>query len=571
MLTATQVAPSEKPAVGFLNSDKEHKTTEGSSFSELFSMVSSESELSESSEDGKAYNGLIDGPLEASDPEIVSPEVLVDLLTSGPVSVIDSTLVSSEAAMSNVGSQLQALVSQLASREHMPKGHVKIDAESRTPHSSEEVVSLELASAQLVDGAVIENPEIRVDSPAETESDAPMFMQAAIDNAKPRVNQEATQKLDAKLEHNGLQVGSGIVEEALTEAPDSEATDILDGAFISIEEPLDDAATQETPLFVNPVQEKVPHESVVTNVQGSPEVKVDQSSVDDAEQMNLKEKLAVEQVSTANGQGVINAQGTAANVAGAATQASTQFTASASNASSNSVTHWGAQGGEAQVSQNSQGAGQSGQQPGQGQASQQQAMMFAQSVQEQKSRAIEQQQAVKAVEEAITKSEEKSVLGGAEIASADRRGALPLGLQTINLPVRHPQWGQALGQRVMFMAKNDLQQAQITLNPEKLGKIQVVLQLDKDQVMNVSLTAQSGTTREAIENALPRLREMLEQAGVNLGSVDVSEQNQSSENESESSEGDKGTVNSNLAEEESNVDDSTTVVKSIDGLVDYYV
>lgn len=575
MLTTTQVAPSEKPVVGFLNSGEKQEKTEGASFSALFSMVSSESELSESSEDGKAYNGLVDNPVEFSEAEAVPSSMLTDSFSTGPIPVIDSALISSEAEVSSVGMQLQALVSQLASREHMPKGHAKEDVENHVELSLDDI-----ASVPLFESAVVDDPEISLleaERLVSTSSDISTAMSGQvqsdlkvasvdIEKVSPEMMEEAVAEVKAS--------GSEVVAEALTEVEvtESDSVDVLNEMFTTSEHP-DDPVTQESLLFVNSVSETMPHESVAANTQASSQAKIAELSVDEVAQTNLDEKIAVEQVSTVNAQAAINPQGTVANVAGSATQASTQFTAAASNASSNSVTHWGAQSGEAQPSQNSQGSGQSGQPSGQGQgqANQQQAMMFAQSVQEQKERAIEQQQAVKAVEEAIVKSEERGLLGGAEIASADRRATLPLGLQAINLPVRHPQWGQALGQRVMFMAKNDLQQAQITLNPEKLGKIQVVLQLDKEQVMNVSLTAQSGTTREAIENALPRLREMLEQAGVNLGSVDVSEQKQSSDDDSEASEGDKGSVNSNLAEEDSSVDDSTTVVKSIDGLVDYYV
>jgi len=238
------------------------------------------------------------------------------------------------------------------------------------------------------------------------------------------------------------------------------------------------------------------------------------------------------------------------------------------------TTSWGTQSIEGQTSQ---GTGQQGQSFGQsnqqssGQSTQQQAMIFAQGAQENRQRSLEQQMTVRAMDDAITKSEGKELLGGAEIASLDRKGSLPTGLQTINVPLKHPQWGQALGQRIVFMSNNSLQQAQITLNPQSLGQIQVTLQLDKDQKMHISLAAQNGMTRESMENALPKLREMMEQAGVQVASVDVREQKQHfSENESRHENHDKNRTENNLAEGGLTEESPLATVGLTDNIVDYY-
>ncbi|NPA71730.1 MAG: flagellar hook-length control protein FliK [Gammaproteobacteria bacterium] len=232
-------------------------------------------------------------------------------------------------------------------------------------------------------------------------------------------------------------------------------------------------------------------------------------------------------------------------------------------------THWGTANAD---SSGSMGGGQSSSQQGQnqqGQSTAQQNMIFTQTVQEQRQLSIAQQAAVKAGDEAILKADGKDALVGAEIASTERRGALPIGLQGITQPIKHPQWGQALGQRVVFMANSNLKQAQITLNPEKLGHIQVVLQLDKDNQMNVSLTAQNGTTREAMESALPKLREMLEQAGVNLGSMGVSDERQFSESHAEQHAHDQAHLDTPITEEASE-EERLTTIKTTDNIVDYY-
>lgn len=228
---------------------------------------------------------------------------------------------------------------------------------------------------------------------------------------------------------------------------------------------------------------------------------------------------------------------------------------------------WGGQGADSQVFQ---GFGQQGHasQNGSGQA-QQQAMMFAQMSQD-KQRSLEQQATVRAVDEAVAKSEGRELLGGADIASLERKGALPLNFQSINVPLKHPQWGQALGQRIVFMSNNNMQQAHITLNPQKLGQIQVMLQLDKDQQMHVSLVAQNGTTRESMENALPRLREMMEQAGIQLGSVNISDQKQFSESRDTHEHNEKNRSQHTLVEEGKEENLPQLMTGSTDNIIDYY-
>ncbi len=233
---------------------------------------------------------------------------------------------------------------------------------------------------------------------------------------------------------------------------------------------------------------------------------------------------------------------------------------------------WGTQSADAQTSQGFGQQGQSSGQPsqnGSGQSAQQQAMMFAQMSQG-KQQSLEQQAAVRAMDDAVSKTEGRELLGGAEIASLDRKSALPLGLQTINLPVKHPQWGQALGQRIVFMSNNGMQQAQITLNPQKLGQIQVMLQLDKDQQMHVSLVAQNGATRESMESALPRLKEMMEQAGIQLASVNVSDQKQFSES-GDAQEHHRKNASKNTLVEGNKVEERPLLMTgSTDNIIDYY-
>ena len=77
-----------------------------------------------------------------------------------------------------------------------------------------------------------------------------------------------------------------------------------------------------------------------------------------------------------------------------------------------------------------------------------------------------------------------------------------------------------LGARIQVMLRDGLGKAQIQLHPAELGRLQVTISTDGDQA-RVAFLADAGATRDAIEHSLPRLREMLEQNGLQLAQSDV--------------------------------------------------
>lgn len=90
-----------------------------------------------------------------------------------------------------------------------------------------------------------------------------------------------------------------------------------------------------------------------------------------------------------------------------------------------------------------------------------------------------------------------------------------------------PEWGQQLGERVNWLVSQDLTNAQLKLTPAHLGPIEIRISVSEDQA-NVWFGAHSAVTREALEAAAPRLRDMLgaqgySQVNVNVN-VDVSQQ-----------------------------------------------
>lgn len=82
-------------------------------------------------------------------------------------------------------------------------------------------------------------------------------------------------------------------------------------------------------------------------------------------------------------------------------------------------------------------------------------------------------------------------------------------------------WGRQFAERVGWVIQARLPQAQLTLNPEHLGPIDLAIEVEDAQA-RVQFTAAHAVTRDAIEQSLPRLRELLEQQGLELSQADVS-------------------------------------------------
>ncbi len=95
------------------------------------------------------------------------------------------------------------------------------------------------------------------------------------------------------------------------------------------------------------------------------------------------------------------------------------------------------------------------------------------------------------------------------------------GMERLTPRVGTPAWDQAVGQKVVWMVAGAQQSASLTLNPPDLGPLQVVLNVSNGQA-DASFYAAQPEVRQALEAALPKLRDMMNEAGVALGQASVS-------------------------------------------------
>jgi len=81
-------------------------------------------------------------------------------------------------------------------------------------------------------------------------------------------------------------------------------------------------------------------------------------------------------------------------------------------------------------------------------------------------------------------------------------------------------WNDQVGQKVVYMVGGEDQTASLTLNPPDLGPLQVVLSVSNGQA-DVTFSSNQLEVRQALENALPRLQEMMSESGIALGNATV--------------------------------------------------
>ena len=131
-----------------------------------------------------------------------------------------------------------------------------------------------------------------------------------------------------------------------------------------------------------------------------------------------------------------------------------------------------------------------------------------------------------------------------------------------------------MGKQVVWMANQNIRSAEIRLNPAHLGPIEVRIEMEDDQV-SLAFSSRHAVVREAVEQALPRLREMFEESGLNLTDTDVSQQSFAEQRSHESAENTKHRAQSASGQADSaagEISAETATTQSINnGLVDYYI
>lgn len=107
----------------------------------------------------------------------------------------------------------------------------------------------------------------------------------------------------------------------------------------------------------------------------------------------------------------------------------------------------------------------------------------------------------------------------AAAANAAPPPAAPV-VAAVTTPVGVRGWDSEIGEKLTWMVGRHETRAELVLNPPQLGRIEVSLSMNGDQA-NATFVSANPAVREALENAVPHLREILQGAGISLGQTQV--------------------------------------------------
>ncbi len=135
-----------------------------------------------------------------------------------------------------------------------------------------------------------------------------------------------------------------------------------------------------------------------------------------------------------------------------------------------------------------------------------------------------------------------------------------------------PAWDGALAQKVTWMSNQQMQVAQLQLNPPDLGPMEVTLTVGTGPGAETSIefTSPHLAVREALQSTLPQLREMMEGSGISLGSTTVSAESFQQQSQSGRQDNPSSRSSDNLSQNSSEMASRSTTMRSHDGMVDTF-
>lgn len=110
---------------------------------------------------------------------------------------------------------------------------------------------------------------------------------------------------------------------------------------------------------------------------------------------------------------------------------------------------------------------------------------------------------------------------------------------TVATPVSQPGWADDVGHQISWLADQGMSKAELVLTPPHLGRIEITLEIGSD-LSTAQFVSASPMVREALEQAMPRLREMLAEGGISLGEANVSSDQPSREGQGGEQRGQRG-------------------------------
>jgi len=134
-------------------------------------------------------------------------------------------------------------------------------------------------------------------------------------------------------------------------------------------------------------------------------------------------------------------------------------------------------------------------------------------------------------EKSLSYAEEQSIQNVLARANADSISTQSvksaINIQNETIAIYNKDFSNAVKDKVMVMINQKIKQLEIRLDPPELGSMQVRLNLQNEQA-TVNFVVQNQQAKEALEQNIGKLKEMLAESGVDVGDANIEQRGQQS-------------------------------------------
>ncbi len=145
----------------------------------------------------------------------------------------------------------------------------------------------------------------------------------------------------------------------------------------------------------------------------------------------------------------------------------------------------------------------------------------------------------------------------------------------ITVTFGQPQWAGMVAERSAQLFSQNINNAELLLDPPELGRMTVHIQVHQNDQASVTFTSANPSVREALDQSSQRLRDLMAEQGLNLVDVDVSDERspQSRDPESDSRSGPAVATNDTADDDADMVASPTndTLHATVSTGIDHYV
>jgi flagellar hook-length control protein FliK len=178
-------------------------------------------------------------------------------------------------------------------------------------------------------------------------------------------------------------------------------------------------------------------------------------------------------------------------------------------------------------------------------------------------------------QQSLNYAEEQAIQSNIAKATADsisvQSAKTAFNIQVETVSINRKDFADAVKDKVMVMINQKIKQLEIRLDPPELGSMHVKLNLQNEQAA-VNFVVQNQQAKEALEQNMDKLKDMLAQSGVDVGDANIEQRNQQTDEGNDASQ--QQGNGSQLSGQESGEDEiamsGANLYKASASGVDYY-